>query len=120
MDKWQAIYTFWSSFGIPAYDSTSVPKDAQYPYITYEPSVAGFENVISLPGKIWYRSTSLVGISQKVEEIAKAISPYTRIPVDGGYLFISPGVPFAQPAPSEDDNIKGKYINIQAEFFTNY
>lgn len=120
MDKWQAIQSFWSGFGIPAYNSTSVPPDAQYPYITYEPSVASFENVISLPGKLWYRSTSLAAISQKVEEIARAVSPYKKIPVSGGYLFIVEGSPFAQDISGESDNIKGKYINVQAEFYTNY
>ena len=120
MDKFQAIHGLWASFGLPAYEQTSVPDDAQYPYITYEPSVSDFENVVSLSGKLWYQSTSLAAISQKTEEIARAVSPYKIIPIDGGYVHITQGSPFAQPIPGEKDTIKGKYIYMQAEFFTNY
>lgn len=120
MDKWQAIHKFWSGFGIPAYEQSSVPDNAQFPYITYTASAADFERVVQLTATIWYRSTSLAEISKKTDEIARALTPYKIIKIDGGYVFIAQGSPFAQPAPSEDYEIKGKYIVAQAEFFTGY
>ena len=39
-NKWQAIDRFWNSFGIPAYDESSVPQGATMPYITYHAEVA--------------------------------------------------------------------------------
>ena len=31
MDKFQAQQSFWSSFGLTAYDENTVPDDAEYP-----------------------------------------------------------------------------------------
>ena len=36
MDKAQALHSFWSGFGLTAYDENTVPDGAQLPYITYE------------------------------------------------------------------------------------
>lgn len=35
MNKAQAIQAFWESFGVPAYEESTVPDDAVMPYITY-------------------------------------------------------------------------------------
>ena len=34
MTKANAIYNFWNSFGITAYEENTVPEDAIFPYIT--------------------------------------------------------------------------------------
>ena len=57
-DKWQALYQFWSSFGIPAYAENSVPEEAEMPYITYEGEVGNFDKVLSLSAQIFYYDTS--------------------------------------------------------------
>ena len=36
MTKEQALYKFWISFGMQAYEENSVPSDATFPYITYQ------------------------------------------------------------------------------------
>ena len=38
MDRYEAQYAFWSSFGVPAYEQNSVPDldDLTFPYITFE------------------------------------------------------------------------------------
>ena len=36
MTKAAAIYQFWNSFGLTAYEENSVPTDATFPYITYQ------------------------------------------------------------------------------------
>lgn len=120
MDKWQAIHNLWSSFGLAAYDENSVPDDAQYPYITYSSAISDFEDPVILTASIWYRTTSWAEASQKAVYISRMVSPYKMIPVDGGYLYVVKGTPFAQRMRDEDDLIKRIYIVLQAEFFTNY
>jgi len=123
MDKGQAIQSFWASFGLPAYDSTTVPDDAQMPYITYSVATDSLDNVVNLSASVWYRSTSWADISQKAEEIAKSIiemQPPT-IKFDGGRLYIAKGTPFAQRMTDpSDDVIRRMYLNIQAEYFSAY
>ena len=44
----QTLHSFWSSFGLTAYDENSVPDDAVLPYITYSVSYDSFDNNVSL------------------------------------------------------------------------
>ena len=74
MDKDQALYTFWSSFGLPAYDETSVPDYTEYPYITYSTSLSSLGNVVTLNASLWYYSTSWTDASNKAKEIAEYVS----------------------------------------------
>lgn len=121
MDKSQAIYNFWNSFGIPAYDAYTVPDDAQMPYITYEESTASFDQPISLTGTIWYHSTSWKSISEKASEIAWATARGYVQEVDDGYLYIVQGTPFSQRrADASDEGIRGLYIILSAEFITEH
>lgn len=118
MDKWQAIHNFWSGFGLPAYDENSVPDNAVLPYITYSASTSDFENIVPLSASVWYRSTSWVGISNKVDEISNSINGYVLVPLNNHeYMFLVKGTPFAQRMADPDGSIKRVYINITAEFF---
>ena len=119
MDKWQTIHSFWSSFGIPAYDESSVPDNAVMPYITYSASISSFEKPIPLTASIWYNSTSWEDASKKSEEIERRLSSYAIIGMgDGEYLFLTQGDLFAQRAYSEDDRVKRIYLNVMAEYFS--
>lgn len=123
MDKEQAIHNFWSSFGLPAYDENTVPDNAEMPYVTYAVSVGPIDDVQLLSGSLWYRSYKWEEISQKCEEIAKFLNdhrPYT-VKIDDGFLWISYGSQFARRMndPS-DDMIRRIYLNLDAEFLTNY
>lgn len=118
-DKWQALDAFWNSFGWTAYDESSVPDNAKMPYITYSAAVATFENPIPLGASLWDYSTSWEQISQKADEIAKAISPYRLQSFGNGeYIFATQGSPFAQRMNKENDLVKRVYINVMAEFFS--
>lgn len=123
MNKAQAIYNFWSSFGLPAYDQYSVPDNAQFPYITYEVATDSIGYPVPLTGNLWYRSTSWKEISDKAEEIAQYITNkgYILENVDGGYCYINKGSVFAQRMndPS-DDLVKRIYLNIIVEYLTAY
>lgn len=123
MDKEQAIHYIWSQFGLKAYDENSVPDDAQMPYITYNVSVSPIDRVVLLNGSIWYRSTSWTEVTEKAHEIAEYIGGqgHVVLKIDGGYVWFVQGSPFAQRmADDGDDSVKRIYINIEAEFLTQY
>ena len=120
MTKAAAIYQFWSSFGLTAYEENTVPTDAAFPYITYQLVTDSFDREIPLTASLWYRSESWAGINAKTDEISKKISRGGKIiPCDGGAIWLKRGQPFAQSMGDEsDDLIKRKYLNITAEFMT--
>ena len=120
MTKAAAIYQFWNSFGLKAYEENSVPDEAAFPYITYQFVTDSFDREIPLTASIWYRSESWTGINAKTEEISQKISRGGKvIPCDGGAIWLKRGQPFAQSMGDESDNlIKRKYLNITAEFMT--
>lgn len=123
MTKGQAIQKFWESFGLTAYDETSVPDDAPFPYITYSVKTDSLDNVVMVNVSLWYRSYSWKEISEKTEEIAKAIAHMNppSVKIDGGRLYITKGVPFAQRmGDSADDAIRRMLLNVNYEFLTEY
>lgn len=122
MDKSQALQSFWESFELPAYDETTVPDDAQMPYITYSVTTDSLDNIINMYASLWYRSNTWKDISIKTDEISKAIVNMNppAIKLDNGRLYIAKGSPFAQRMIDEDDAIRRMYLNIQAEYLTAY
>lgn len=125
MDKAQSIHSFWSSFGLTAYDENTVPTGDEAPstpYITYSVVTDSMGNVVQLNGSLWYRSTSWADISKKADEIAEYIGTGGKVlKLDSGYLWITKGNPFSQRmSDSNDDMVRRVYINLQAEFLTAY
>ena len=120
MTKAAAIYQFWNSFGLTAYEENTVLHDADFPYITYQLVTDSFEREIPLTASLWYRSENWTTINAKTEEISQKISRGGKIiPCDGGAIWLKRGQPFAQNMGDESDNlIKRKYLNITAEFIT--
>ena len=120
MTKAVAIYQFWSSFGLTAYEENTVPTDADFPYITYQFVTDSFDREIPLTASLWYRGESWTAINAKTEEISQKISRGGKIiSCDGGAIWLKRGQPFAQSMGDEsDDLIKRKYLNITAEFMT--
>jgi hypothetical protein len=121
MNKAQAIHSFWSGFGLPAYDENTVPDRAKMPYITYSVSESEFEYPVALTGSLWYRSSSWEDITLKSYEISKNISLGGKlIRLDGGKLWIKRGSPFAQRMADVDDTVRRIAISITVEYFTDY
>ena len=120
MTKAAAIYQFWSSFGLTAYEENTVQEDAAFPYITYQLVTDSFDREIPLTASLWYRSESWTAINAKTEEVSQKISRGGKfVPCDGGAIWLKRGQPFAQSMGDESDNlIKRKYLNITAEFIT--
>ena len=120
MTKAAAIYQFWNSLGLTAYEENSVPDDAAFPYITYQLVTDSFDHEVAATASLWYRSESWTAINAKTEEISQKISRGGKIiSCDGGAIWLKRGQPFAQSMGDENDNlIKRKYLNITAEFMT--
>ena len=117
MDKIQALNSFWNSFNLIAYDDSTVPEEAQLPYITYSVGEDEFGYPVSLTASIWYRSKRWDEITNKLNEISRAIGRGGKmIPYDGGAIWITKGSPFAQRVRDEDDSIRRIFINIEVEF----
>lgn len=118
MNKAQALNKFWNSFGIPAYESSTVPPEIEDDfYITYEVATDSLDRAIPMSASIWKRNaTSWEDISLKAEQISDALVQVKSIPLDTGFLYITRGQPFAQRVADEDDSVRRIYINIMAEF----
>ena len=118
MNKIQALHAFWSGFNLKAYDETSVPDDAQLPYITYEVSSDDFEHPVVSSASLWYRSASWAEITEKEMEIANFIGKGGRMIVyNGGAIWLQKGTPWAQRmAEPSDDMIRRIVLNIQLEY----
>lgn len=120
MTKEQALYRFWSGFGLPAYDEQTVPDDAVPPYITYETNVDALDSTLALTGSLWYRTTSWEEITAK----SKVIGDYIGrggivVPYTDGAVWITRRAPFAQRITDpNDDSIRRIYMSISAEYLS--
>lgn len=119
----KALNSFFSSFGLPAFTEYDVPDEypdgnggmvkVVPPYITYQLIEPSWGNDAALYARVWYRSTSYVEISAKVDSIAQSIGEGVRIPTGHGYVVLHKGDPFAQNMPMEgDDTLKVMYLNL--------
>lgn len=121
MTKAAALQKFFSSFGIPAYVSTSVSDDAKPPYLTYTYVSTAFDNEpVSLTVNLWYRTTSEAIPNAKAQELSNAIGRGgVNVYCDGGYIKLLRGTPFSQSVSDPTDSaIKRRYINITAMYYT--
>ena len=119
MTKYQALQHFWSSFGIPAYESSTVPDTENRGdfYITYEAVTDSLDNAVPMSASIWkLNTTSWKDVSEVAERISDALIQVKTIPLDTGYLYITRGRPFAQKMSDEDETVRRIYINIMAEY----
>ena len=127
MNKAQALHSFWSSFRIPAIDEISAYdlKDNEIlelgdTYITYEAATDEIDYKVTMTASVWDRSTSWATATEKVEEIAEAISyGGVTIPYDNGLLWITKSTPFAQRTVVEENyDFRRITININAEYLS--
>lgn len=110
MDAVHALQSFWSGFGIPAYNENTVPTNATLPRITYEVQEGYFGQTFSLSASIWYRSHSWEEINAKLNEIANAITRGGRfILIDDGALLIRRDPNWATPMTDPDDTAIIRY-----------
>lgn len=124
MTKEQALHAFWSSFGLKAWEQSTVPTGSDapaFPYLTYEVVTGNIDaGQIMLTASLWYRSESWVGVNAKTREIASRLSGCGEvIRFDDGAIWIKQGVPFAQSMADPDDNmIRRKLLNTVCEYIS--
>lgn len=125
MTKAAAIYNFFSSFGIPAYEENSIydtTEELNFPYLTYELKSDSWNDGQNVPVSVslWYREHTLTNINAKTEEISHTIGYIgTMIEFDGGKILITRGHPFAQTAGQDaDDLVKRKIISLSFRFYS--
>lgn len=118
MDKIQALHSFWSGFGLKAYDEMTVPDDAKLPYITYGVTSDDFGNNVMQTASIWYRSKSWSEITKKEQEISSYITRGGKmVPFDGGSIWIRKGTPWAQRlSDASNYDIRRIVLNVNIEF----
>lgn len=118
MTKTQALYEFYSSFGMDAYPVDSVPDDTTFPWLTYETSIGNFGESTSIQLHLYYHTKSEALPNLKVEEIYNIIGMGgVNVPYDEGIIWIKRGTPFANSIPDQNDPmIKHRAINLVLEF----
>ena len=114
----EALYQFFSGFGITAYPVDAVPPDTALPYLTYTNAPGYFGEQVSLTCQVWMHTTSEAVISAVVEEIGTAIGNGGKLlPIDGGAIWIKRGTPWCVPVVSQTDTAdKLRQLNITAEY----
>ena len=120
-----AIYSFFSSFGLEAFPSSSVPTKKEdlpaFPYITYDAPTDWGLSKVQVSADVWYRSTSWAGVNGKVAEISQAVMDKYELHCDNGGIVIRKDTPFATPLGDDSDNmIKRKHLLFEFTFVTTY
>lgn len=121
MTKDKALQNWFSGFGLPAYAETAVPKDAKFPWLTYQFAAGAFdEGEAGLTVNLWFHTTGEAGPNAKAQALSDAIGPGGAVlPCDGGYIWLKRGSPWCQSLTDEGDRrVKRRYINMTAEFLT--
>lgn len=122
MNKQEALHTFWSGFGLTAYEQNNVPFDVIMPYITYSESIGSIGDNTTLTASLWYfdEDESRTDIVTKANEIAEAIGlGGATVKYDNGMLWVKKGTPFAQAMDDpEDKRIKRIVLNVSAEYLS--
>lgn len=117
MDKLQALHSFLGSFGVPAYPTTMVPKEATYPRLTYDGAISFWADVADFNISLWDKSESWAPITRKVVEIGQAIGDGgTTVPYDGGLLWVKQGSIFAQQMTDPDPFIRRYILSLSIEY----
>lgn len=127
MTREQAIFDFWNSFNIPAFEENSVPTGEEapaYPYITYQLAIDNFGSQVQTSVSVYDRDkdnySALFHVLQKAAEIRKKISRGgIMLAFDGGAVWLNPNTPFSQiMGDSEDNAVHRAYLNMTAEFIS--
>lgn len=121
MTKAEAIQSFLEKCGCAVYAATSVPRDADLPYMTWEGQFAAFgDGECPITVNYWAQTSSEARADEVPEILSKMIGRGgVLLACDDGAIWIKRGSPFAQRLDTTgDDTIKRRYINLSAEFFT--
>ena len=134
MNKQQAYSSFWSGFGVLAFEENAVPDDrvidsliqsgaatSKFPYITYQVITDDLGNAVFPMATIYDNSSSWERADILANTISRKIQTMNTIKLDNGRMFITKGSPFSQHMDEEgDSSIRRINLNLGVEFFTEY
>lgn len=126
MTKAEALYSFWSSFGLPTLDEQSSYDEGifddlgiSYPYLTYQSAVGSLDGPVTLSADLYYRDTTWTDIEAKAAEIAAYIGGGCMVPYDGGAIWITKTTPdYQRMAADNVFDIRRIHFEINAEFLS--
>lgn len=108
MNRYEAQYQFWASFGFPVYEANHRIKEDErrYPYITYEAVSAPFDNNQVINVNIWTRSESYAQVNAIAENIQRRFeNERTIIRYNGNrYIWYTAEPNFIQTFGDPDDD----------------
>lgn len=126
MDMLQALNSFWNSFGLKAYDETTVPDEMRFtndenkekkPYITYEVNVGEFGESVVSAVNVWYYDKGWKAIENKLKEIdARICKGGVQIPYDEGTIWIKTGTLYRSRVEESNDMIRRYLLNTIIEY----
>lgn len=105
-----ALKTFFSGFGLPAYQEGTVPDDVELPYISYSLVSPEWNQKASMYARVWDRTKSNTRLIQKTDQITAEIGERKILPLTDGYLVIWPETPKVQI--QADGDFRYAYINL--------
>lgn len=113
----QTFYNFFNGF-VPSFLENNVPVGTSYPYLTYTLTDSGAFQDNLLQIKVYDKSTSALSIINLADQIGDIIGEGIKLNViDGGYVYMRKGEPFAQVIQGDGITIKTIYINIIVQVF---
>lgn len=120
--KAAAYYTFFNTFGVPAYPSTSVPDDAKFPYVTYNPVYGSFNDANQfMTADAWVETDSEAEANALAERICQALgNGGVLLQCNDGAIWLMLGDPAYQPTDSGNQRVKRRTINIVADFLASF
>lgn len=110
----QALYSFFSGFGLPAYGKNNVPDAATMPYISYEIVSPAPMRPALFHAWVWYRGNSYTEVAAKCDEIEAALRKGVSIPTASGAVYICTDntTPFAQEQPDPNRNVRAMMLTM--------
>ena len=117
----QALYSFFSGFGIPAYGRNNIPDKVDLPYITFEVKEPEPLTVCLLHAWVCYRGTSYAELNATCDAIKAAVGTGITLPTSDGFiaLFRDRDTPFMQEQPDPDKTIRVMYLTFLMHANTN-
>lgn len=108
-----ALYEFFSGFGIPAYLQDTLPDNVQMPYITYELMEPEALSTAFFNASLWYKDTSLDAILRKADEIGETIGMGgIGLHTEDGVIRLYRGDKFVQIMSDPNPETKRAYLSM--------
>ena len=113
----KALFNFFSSFGLPVYDETSVPDEAKMPYMTCEIKTGHFDYPVPIAISLYYYSDTWTEITKKAREIITKVGESKAVRYDGGGFNITiEGQQYERMGDPASDMIRRIHITVMCEF----